>query len=145
MAEADDERQRIPEPRSPSRPCLPTARVKKIVYLDREIRRVSTEALHLVAVATDLFLGSLADRSAGVAKEKKRKTVRLEHLRLAVKRHRPTADFLLDSLPPAVATETGSGKPEDKARKKGNDVREAPEGVRTIDNFFSKAGNETSG
>ncbi|KAJ4951223.1 hypothetical protein NE237_028055 [Protea cynaroides] len=34
-----------------------------------------------------------------IAVEKKRKTVKLEHIRMATKRHQPTNDFLIDSLP----------------------------------------------
>ncbi|GFQ08600.1 hypothetical protein PHJA_003004000 [Phtheirospermum japonicum] len=67
--------------------------------LDKDINKVNSEALFLIASTTELFLQFLADKSARVTLEKKKRTVRLEHLRVAVKRHRPTADFLLDSLP----------------------------------------------
>ncbi|CAM8885909.1 unnamed protein product [Rhodiola kirilowii] len=72
-------------------PSFPNGRVKKIMKIDKDINKVNAEALH-----SSHFL---AERSAEVAIEKKRKIVKLDHLRAAVKRHRPTSDFLLDSLP----------------------------------------------
>ncbi|MCD7451523.1 hypothetical protein HAX54_012408 [Datura stramonium] len=78
---------------------IPVGRVKKIIKLDQDINKVNSDALHLIASSTELFLEFLAEKSAQVALEKKRKTIKLEHLRVAVKRHQPTSDFLLDSLP----------------------------------------------
>ncbi|PHT62555.1 hypothetical protein T459_33615 [Capsicum annuum] len=43
--------------------------------------------------------GHQQEKSAQVALEKNRKTIKVEHLRVVVKRHQPTSDFLLDSLP----------------------------------------------
>ncbi|KAE8705485.1 enhancer of yellow 2 transcription factor-like protein [Hibiscus syriacus] len=82
----------------PIRPEFPTGRVKKIMKLDKDIK-VNPEASFLISCSTNLFLQFLAERSAEVAAEKKKKTVKIDHLRTAVKRHRPTIDFLLDSLP----------------------------------------------
>lgn len=113
------------------RPEFPTGRVKRIMRLDNEVQRVSSEALFLVSRSTELFLQFLAEKSARVAIEKKRKTVKLEHLRIAVKRHQPTSDFLLDSLPradpPAPPTHR-STKPD----------RPPPRATRRIDSFFQK-------
>ncbi|TKY47761.1 Dr1-associated corepressor-like [Spatholobus suberectus] len=81
-------------------PEFPKGRVKKIMTLDKDVKRVSSEALFLVSRSTELFLQFLAEKSAQVAIGKKRKTVNLEHIRTAVKRHQPTRDFLLDELPP---------------------------------------------
>ncbi|GLT30155.1 hypothetical protein SLA2020_049730 [Shorea laevis] len=89
----------------PIKPEFPIGRVKKITKLDNDINKVTSEALFLLSCSTELFLLFLAERSAEIALEKKRKTVKLDHIRMAVKRHRPTGDFLLDSLPaPAEST-----------------------------------------
>ncbi|KAL6188211.1 hypothetical protein ACLB2K_039604 [Fragaria x ananassa] len=78
---------------------LPTGRVKKIMKLDPDINKINTEALHLVSCSAQLFLQFLAEGSGEVAMEKKRKIVKLEHIRTAAKRHRATRDFLVDELP----------------------------------------------
>lgn len=115
------------------RPEFPLGRVKKIMKLDKEINKINSEALHLVTYSTELFLHFLAEKSAVVTAEKKRKTINLDHLRTAVKRHQPTSEFLLDSLPlpaqPVRHTKTASDK---KAPPP------PPAGTRRIDDFFSK-------
>ncbi|KAL8503188.1 hypothetical protein ACS0TY_022078 [Phlomoides rotata] len=55
---------------------IPTRRVKNIMKLDKDINRVNSEALFLVASSTELFLQFLVDKSASVAMEKKKRTVR---------------------------------------------------------------------
>lgn len=118
-------------------PTFPSGRVKRMMKLDKDINKINSEALFVVSCSLDLFLESLAKRSAQVAIEKKRKTVNLDHLRIAVKRHQPTSEFLLDSLPmpsknsPAegVATEPSTSRSYDKA---------LPFGTRRIDHFFNK-------
>ncbi|CAI8598083.1 unnamed protein product [Vicia faba] len=70
-----------------SEPEFPKSRVKKIMTLDKDVKRVSSEALFLVSRSTELFLQLLAEKSAEAAIEKKRKTVKLEHIRIAVKRN----------------------------------------------------------
>ncbi|CAI9785079.1 unnamed protein product [Fraxinus pennsylvanica] len=113
---------------------IPTGRVKRIMKLDKDINKVNSEALFLITHATELFLQSLAVKSAGVALEKKRKTIKLEHLRVAVKRHQPTSDFLLDSLPmPAQSLD----QQKDRAKSRSN-KKPVPVGARRIDAFFQK-------
>ncbi|XP_010494296.1 PREDICTED: nuclear transcription factor Y subunit gamma-like [Camelina sativa] len=118
---------------TPIRPEFPIGRVKKIMKLDKDINKINSEALHLITYSTELFLHFLAEKSAVVAVEKKRKTVSLDHLRTAVKRHQPTSDFLLDSLPlpsqPVRHTKTASDKIAPPT---------PPVGTRRIDDFFSK-------
>ncbi|KAE9607978.1 hypothetical protein Lal_00003420 [Lupinus albus] len=115
-----------------TRPELPTGRIKRIMRLDNEVNRVSGEALLLVTRSTELFLQFLADKSARVAIEKKRKIVKLEHLTIAVKRHQPTSDFLLDSLPRA---EEKIVPPSNRTSKPDNPP---PPSNRRIDQFFKK-------
>lgn len=124
------------------RPDFPTGRVKKIMKLDKEINKVNSEALFLVTCATQHFVELLAERSAEVATEKKRKTVKLEHMRLAVKRRRPISDFLLDSLP--LPTQSVDNQASDKSRSRGAADKPVPAGTRRIDHFFSNSVGETS-
>ncbi|XP_051121602.1 uncharacterized protein LOC127245003 [Andrographis paniculata] len=115
---------------------IPTRRVKNIMKLDKDINKVNSEALFLIASSTQLFLQFLAEKSAHVARENKKKTVRTEHLRVAVKRHRPTADFLLDSLPmPPQPPEQNPVKERAKSRP---DKKAVPFATRSIDAFFQK-------
>ncbi|KAK1407790.1 hypothetical protein QVD17_39417 [Tagetes erecta] len=117
---------------------FPSGRVKRIVKLDREINKVNSDALFLISNAAELFIKFLTEKSSEVAVEKKRKTIKLEHLRVAVKRHRPTADFLLDSLPVPVSAPI---MPEtDRSRKNNSDdkINSVPAGTRRIDSFFQK-------
>ncbi|KAM7464740.1 hypothetical protein LguiA_032861 [Lonicera macranthoides] len=117
-------------------PAFPAGRVKKIMKLDRDINKINSEALFLISRSTELFIKFLSEKSAQVAIEKKRKTVKLEHLRIAVKRHQPTSDFLLDSLPlpsqppDRTATERTHSSSDDKS---------VPTGIRRIDHIFQKA------
>ncbi|CAK9137347.1 unnamed protein product [Ilex paraguariensis] len=132
MAEPEDENNDIGTPHQPK---LPTGRVKTLIKLDKDINKINSEALFLISCSTEHFLQSLAEKSAQVALEKKRKTVKLEHLRVAVKRHQPTSDFLLDSLPlPAQP----SDKPVTERMKTRSDDKAVPAGTRRIDAFFHK-------
>lgn len=118
-------------------PSFPTGRVKRIVKLDKEINKLTSEALLLISASAELFIQFLAERSAEVAGEKKRKTVKLEHLRVAVKRHHPTSDFLLDSLPQPEPDP--DRPPKAQARSRASSDKPAPPSVRRIDSFFRKS------
>lgn len=122
------------------RPEFPTGRVKKIMKMDQDVQRVSSEALFLMSCSTELFLQFLAEKSAQVALEKKRKTVKLEHIRIAVKRHQPTSDFLLDSLPlPSLPV---NRPPKDRSQSCSDADKPPPSGTRRIDHIFRKAEGE---
>ncbi|CAK7336180.1 unnamed protein product [Dovyalis caffra] len=123
-----------------TRPEFPTGRIKRIMKLDKDINKVNSDALFLVSSSTELFVRFLAEKSAEVAVEKKRKIVKLDHIRVAVKRHQPTSDFLLDSLPLPIQS---SEKPaSDKISTRTTEDKPAPAGTRRIDHFFTKAANE---
>ncbi|XP_052184245.1 DNA polymerase epsilon subunit C [Diospyros lotus] len=117
-------------------PTFPSSRVKKIVKLDGDINKVNSEALFLISCSSQLFLEFIAERSARVAIEKKRKTVKLEHLRVAVKRHQPTSDFLLDSLP--LPSQPVDGRPDAERTRSRTSLgdKPVPAGTRRIDDFF---------
>ncbi|GER56405.1 nuclear factor Y [Striga asiatica] len=120
---------------------IPTRRVKSIMKIDKDINRVNSEALFLIASSTELFLQFLAEKSARVALEKKKRSVRLEHLRVAVKRHRPTSDFLFDSLPmPSRPSEQNILRDGAKSRAGKKATNEPlPFVTRSIDAFFRKS------
>ncbi|PWA88965.1 Histone-fold [Artemisia annua] len=117
---------------------FPTGRIKRIMKLDNEINKINSEALFLISNATELFVKFLAEKSSQVAIEKKRKTIKLEHILVAVKRHQPTADFLLDSLPVPVPVESKSEQAKKKSDESSKDVPPPPKGSRRIDTFFKK-------
>ena len=120
------------------RPTLPVGRIKRIMRVDRDIKKVTSEATLLIAAATELFLGSLASGAFTAAARRGRRTVRAAHVRAAARAHRPTADFLLDCLPaeeeaprsrPAAGSAGGGG---------GREAKPLPRGTRRIDAFFQK-------
>lgn len=115
---------------------IPVSRVKKIMKLDQDINKINSEALHLIASSTQLFLELLAEKSAQVALEKKRKTIKLEHLRVAVKRHQPVSDFLLDSLP--MSSHPADRSPKVQSRPRLSTDKALPSGNRRIEAFFQK-------
>ncbi|KAL7093937.1 hypothetical protein ACP275_11G070500 [Erythranthe tilingii] len=117
---------------------LPTRRVKNIMKLDKDINKVNSEALFLIASSTELFLQFLAEKSALVTLEKKKRTVRIDHIRAATKRHRPTADFLLDSLPIQPQPSDHQNPPKDRAKSK-TDKKPVPFATKSIDAFFHKS------
>ncbi|KAG0502430.1 hypothetical protein HPP92_002502 [Vanilla planifolia] len=94
--EEEGETESVVTARSPS---FPMGRVKRILRLERDIRKVNSEALYLISLSAELFTESLAEKASNAAALKRRKTVKLEHLRTAIHGHSPTADFLLDCLP----------------------------------------------
>ncbi|GAB2297676.1 hypothetical protein Dimus_031763, partial [Dionaea muscipula] len=135
---AEEEEEEISQSMLPS---LPIGRVKKIVKLDGEINKLTSEALFLISCSTELFLQFLSERSAEVAAEKKRKIINVDHLRLAVKGHQPSSDFLLDSLAPPPSSKTSDGPANYHAPSKAGKSKPPPAGARRIDSFFSKNGN----
>lgn len=132
---AEHEEDQIAEEAAAHHLEIPISRVKKIMKIDKEINRVSSEALHLISSSTQLFIQFLAEKSARVALENKKRTLKLEHLRIAVKRHQATSDFLLDSLP--VPSQPSGQPPKDRSRHPSKN-KVAPAGTRTIDAFFHK-------
>ncbi|KAK8956461.1 hypothetical protein KSP40_PGU006852 [Platanthera guangdongensis] len=112
-------------------PSFPFGRVKRIMKLDGEIKKVNSEALFLISLSTELFLESLAERAGNAAALMCRKTIKVEHLRAAVTDHSPTADFLLDCIPEVKLA------PPPTSRKSGTE-KPLPPGARGIQDFFSK-------
>lgn len=133
-AEQDDQNPDIAD--EPHKLEIPTRRVKNIMKLDKGINKVNSDALFVVASATEIFLQLLTEKSASVAMEKKKRTIRMEHVRLAVKRHRPTADFLLDSLPKPL--QPSEEKPPKDRAKPHSDKKPVPFATRSIEAFFQK-------
>ncbi|KAI3863322.1 hypothetical protein MKW92_038995 [Papaver armeniacum] len=130
------------ETRENLKSVFPLSRIKKIMKIDPEINKINSEALHLVSLSTDLFLQFLTDKSTRVVLEKKRKTIKLEHLRIAAKRHQPTSDFLLDSLPMPESNPSVGAAPQ--KRSESHLEKPLPVGTRRIDQFFKKSVVEES-
>nr|UYC36111.1 OF04743 [Phoebe bournei] len=107
--------------------------------LDKEINRVNSEAVFLISHSTDLFLHFLAEKSMQVALDKKRKTIKTDHLRIAAKRHPPTADFLLDSLSMPSQPRVRPSSDQTKPSSSHGEENPLPPGVQRIDHFFHNA------
>jgi|UniRef100_A0A2N9HEV3 histone H3/H4 len=122
------------------RPEFPTRRVKRIMKLNKDINMVNSKVLSLVSCSAELFLHFLAKKSVEVTIEKKWKIVKLEHMRVAVKRHQPTSEFLLDSLP--MPSQPSDSPTIDQNRTRPVSEKPLPTGTRRIDDFFHKPANE---
>jgi DNA-directed RNA polymerase I subunit RPA43 len=123
------------------RPALPVGRVKRIMRVDRDIKKVTSEAALLIAAATELFLGSLATGAHAAAARRSRRTVRAVHVRAAARAHRPTADFLLDCLAAeeeAPRARQTAGSARGGGGGGGGNAKPLPRGTRRIDAFFQK-------
>ncbi|RWW81578.1 hypothetical protein BHE74_00010011 [Ensete ventricosum] len=109
-------------------------KVKKIVKLDREISKVTSEALLLIYLSADHFLAYLTAGARIEALKKKRRIIKLEHVRSAARAHRPTSQFLLDCLPkpPPPASKPASGA----SKARSADEKPLPPGARRIDDFL---------
>ncbi|KAJ8615507.1 hypothetical protein MRB53_034879 [Persea americana] len=118
-------------------------RVRKIVKLDKEINRVNSEAVFLISHSIDLFLHFLAEKSMQVALDKKRNTIKSDHLWIIAKRHPPTADFLLDSLPMPSQPRVHPSSDQTKPSSSHGEKKPLPPGVRRVDHFFHNAASET--
>nr|POE51433.1 isoform 2 of nuclear transcription factor y subunit gamma [Quercus suber] len=140
MAEEENASMAEEENTEAIQPELPIGRVKKIMKLDNDINKVNSEALFLVTCSAELFLQFLAEKSAEITTERKRKIVKLEHIRIAVKKHQPTSDFLLDSLP--VPSSQPSDRPAtDQKHSRPVYEKPVPAGTQRIDHFFHKSEN----
>ncbi|ONK80843.1 uncharacterized protein A4U43_C01F22400 [Asparagus officinalis] len=122
-------------------PSFPTGRIKKIIKIDQEINKINSEALHLISISADLFLASLTEGARDAAVGKKRRIIKIDHLRSAVRSHAPTSDFLLDCLP--AAAETAPAK--EKRAKLDRVEKPLPPGARRIDGFFRKNADPVEG
>ncbi|GAA0154118.1 DNA-binding transcription factor [Lithospermum erythrorhizon] len=116
----------------PHHPSLPISRIKRIMKLDKDINKVNSEAAFLITCSTELFLQFLAERSAQVVLERKKKTIKLDHFRVAVKQHQPTNDFLLDCLP------NNSEVVPKESRGSGSKKDVGASGSKKIEAFFNK-------
>ncbi|XP_047058222.1 DNA polymerase epsilon subunit 4-like [Lolium rigidum] len=116
---------------------LPLGRVKKIMRLDRDIKKVTGEASLLIAAATELFLGSLAAGAHTAATQRGRRGLRAADVRAAARAHRPTADFLLDCLSTAEEAPRAARSGSDAAAPAAA-PKPLPRGTRRIDGFFQK-------
>lgn len=136
-------------------PSFPQGKIKRIMKLDRDIKKATSEATFAISLATELFIQSLAAGAHTEMTRRGRRIVRGEHVRSAVRAHQPTADFLLDCLsqPPRPSSECsadatcqmeGEGNEKEKEKGKGKEKEKEkkekplPRGAQRIDRFFQK-------
>jgi Histone-like transcription factor (CBF/NF-Y) and archaeal histone len=128
----------------PLTPSFPQGKIKRIMKLDRDIKKATSEATLAISIATELFIQSLAAGAHTEISRRGRRIIRGEHVRSAVRAHQPTADFLLDSLsqPPRPSSRLSAGATcQAEAEGKENEkekVKPLPRGAQRIDQFFQK-------
>ncbi|XP_077221285.1 nuclear factor Y, subunit C13 [Tasmannia lanceolata] len=118
---------------------FPLGRVKKIVKADNEIKKVNSEAILLISLSTQLFLRFLSQESLQIVLQKKKKTIKLDHLRVAAKTHLPTNDFLIDSLSLPSQPSIPPSKPKIKSNLQTQKIP-----TRRIDDFFCKSAEDSA-
>ncbi|KAJ4765934.1 hypothetical protein LUZ62_076309 [Rhynchospora pubera] len=134
---------------SPLTTSFPQGKVKRMMKLDRDIKKATSEATFAISLATELFIQFLTAGAHAQMTSRGRRIVRGEYVRSAVRAHQPTADFLLDCLsqPPAPASRRGTGatcqteregKDKDDDKEKEKKGKPLPRGTRRIDQFFQK-------
>ncbi|KAI8114140.1 hypothetical protein M9434_002266 [Picochlorum sp. BPE23] len=67
------------------RAMLPLSLVKKVICRDEEVKRVSGDAVRVIAEATGMFIGLLATRSLEYAKAQKRKNFKFSDIEAAAR------------------------------------------------------------
>ena len=94
---------------------FPLARVKKIIKLDEDVKRISPDALFLFSKATEMFLANLAVETEEIMDAHRRRTVKLTDLNHAI--HKSVRNKFLQSdferdypIPKKRRPSRGSGK-----------------------------------
>ncbi|KAF3326932.1 DNA polymerase epsilon subunit C-like protein [Carex littledalei] len=148
--EAEPENQSINREEAPPPPLLapsfPQGKIKRIMKLDRDIKKATAEATLAISLATELFIQSLAAGAHAEISRRGRRIVKAEHVRSAMRAHQPTADFLLDCLsqPPPPSSRCSGGatcETASEGKEKDNETEKEkplPRGTQRIDQFFHK-------
>ena len=110
---------------------LPTARVRKIMKLDKEVKGTSKEATLLVQWCTELFLGQLTDEAFSVCKKTKKKMIKYEDISATVRKNEQML-FLAQDFPPINRRSKVS-----KKRNSAVGAATEQEQNNTINNFFA--------
>ncbi|CAG9461960.1 unnamed protein product [Pedinophyceae sp. YPF-701] len=131
--------------------AFPLTTVKKIILADSEIKRVAKDAALTLNKACELWLGALAAGAAGAARDKGRRTVRLEDLTQAMSQD-PALYFCREHLATYVQPEVEERQEERKAalaaaKKKQGEAEDAgaPEGGRASGDENAQAGGGEGG
>jgi len=105
---------------------LPLARVKRIIKTDSDIKLIGSDAVVLIAKATELFLEYLVVEAYNKTKEEKRKILQYKDLARLV-RETDELEFLDDMIPeqqPAIVVKTDSVSTEHKEDEKREPQKE---------------------
>ncbi|KAF9403946.1 hypothetical protein BGZ94_004445 [Podila epigama] len=123
---------------------LPAARVKRIIKEDKEIAMVSNDAVFLISMATELFLGSFATKAFNLAKMEKRKTVSYKDLATAVSQH-DSLEFLQDLVPKTMPLSAALKKQQEaKENEETNDGMEEDEASASVQADENNDGGSSS-
>lgn len=97
---------------------FPLGSIKKIMLLDRDVSRISADAVRASAKATELFVHLLAVKAHGIAKRAKRRTLKLSDIEFLAKSDRRLVDMGLRQVLHSTAslqpqqTENAAGQTE---------------------------------
>ena len=76
---------------------IPLSMVRKIILLDRDVKKVSKEAVETIAISTEAFLEFLALESGKIAASLSRKAIRFEDVHAAARKF-PPLEFVDEHL-----------------------------------------------
>lgn len=54
---------------------FPLARIKKIMKADKDVNLVSADAVHLISLATEMFLNGFVKKASDISQNEKRRTI----------------------------------------------------------------------
>ena len=86
---------------------FPIARVKKIMRIDGDVKKVTVDAVRAVSAALELFLKQAVEGSGAVTLSSGHKQIHDGHFRIFATNH-DEFDFLPDCLPPPRSNAKGS-------------------------------------
>jgi histone H3/H4 len=151
--EGDEAADEHPAPAAKKPALLPLSIVKKVMVLDKDVSRVSSEGVWLMARAAECFLEMLTERCATAALSRKRRTIKMDELEHVIRRDKKLVEVGLkavlhtpaDKENDAPAEDDSAEAPATKRQKKETStthktvkkVVEDPK-VQKITSFFTK-------
>lgn len=141
LAEHGTEKEETIEPDTQSKKqesmaLLPLSMVKKLVCRDEEVKRVSGDAVRIVAEATGMFLGVLASKSLAHATSQKRKNFKFSDIEYVSRKDRRMMDMGLPlsfesekAFVQGDASGTTATHQNDKVNTEGTGKTNAPVGI----------------
>ncbi|KAI9836407.1 MAG: hypothetical protein M1819_001437 [Sarea resinae] len=114
--------------------ALPLSRIKRIIHVDEDVNNCSSNATFAIAIATEMFIQYLADRTHSVMKtdRKQRRVVQYKDIANAVS-YFPFDKFLGDVVPKTTTYRQFKQKQERKEKNAKEVAQEREAGQTTLD------------